>query len=191
VTDNDIVLLLIGRFVPKKGFSTAFQSLKYIVDRMKNILLIVVGDGPLNDEYHAILKNDGVQSYVRFVGEIPPQDLSKYYSACDIFLMPSRRLPSDGLNVVVPEAMACGRPVIASDVGGNDLVIFHGRNGYLHRENDPRQHADFVIQLADDPTQRKLMGQKSLSLIQERFNWNAIARYYLARYQKIISSTTI
>jgi glycosyltransferase involved in cell wall biosynthesis len=190
VSDNDIVLLLIGRFVPKKGFSTAFQSLKYIVERKKNIRLIVVGDGPLSGEYHAILEKDRVQSYVRFIGEIPPQELRKYYSACDIFLMPSRRLPSDGLNVVVPEAMACGRAVVASDVGGNDLVIFHDSNGYLHRENEPRQLADLVLQLANDPAQRRAMGEKSLSLIRERFNWNAIARYYLVRYQKIISGDT-
>jgi glycosyltransferase involved in cell wall biosynthesis len=187
VTDNDIVLLLIGRFVPKKGFSTAFRSLKHIVERKKNICLIVVGDGPLRSEYHAILEADGMQSYVRFIGEIPPQDLRKYYSACDIFLMPSRRLPSDGLNVVVPEAMACGRAIVASAVGGNDLVVFPGINGYLHRENDPQQLADLVVQLAEHPDQRRSMGQRSLDLIRERFNWNAIARYYLGRYQAIIS----
>jgi glycosyltransferase involved in cell wall biosynthesis len=86
--------------------------------------------------------------------------------------------------------MACGRAVVASDVGGNDLVIFHDSNGYLHRENEPRQLADLVLQLANDPAQRRAMGEKSLSLIRERFNWNAIARYYLVRYQKIISGDT-
>lgn len=186
-SEHDVVLLMIGRFVPKKGFSTAFRSLKHIVPRNRNIRLVVVGDGPLSSEYHAILEEDGMQPYVRFIGEIPPAELRKYYSACDIFLMPSRRLPSDGLNVVVPEAMACGRAIVASAVGGNDLVIFPGVNGYLHPEDDPRQLADLVVQLAGDPVLRRNMGENSLRLIRERFNWNAIARYYLDRYRERIT----
>ena len=122
-----------------------------------------------------------------FAGEIPTQELAKYYSACEIFLMPSRRLPSDGLNVVVPEAMACSRPVVASRVGGNDLVVFPGVNGYLHEENDPMQLADYVIQLAGDPVLRDDMGRQSLRLVRERFNWDAIAKYYLERYRELAS----
>jgi len=188
VSEQDIVLLMIGRFVPKKGFSTAFRSLKHIVQRNGNVRLVVVGDGPLNSEYRDILDEDGTQAYVRFIGEIPPAELRKYYSSCDIFLMPSRRLPSDGLNVVVPEAMACGRAIIASAVGGNDLVIFPGVNGYLHPEDDARQLADLVVLLAGDPARRREMGENSLRLIRERFNWNAIARYYLDRYRELMSS---
>jgi glycosyltransferase involved in cell wall biosynthesis len=151
------------------------------------VKLVVVGDGPLKSEYEDILRNDHTEAYVEFIGEIPPQELSKYYSASDIFLMPSRRLPSDGLNVVVPEAMACGRAVVASNVGGNDLVIFHGVNGYLHDENDPKQLAEFVLKLFENSDMRKEMGQNSLKLIRDRFNWDAIAKYYLERYRERVS----
>ncbi len=182
ISQGDIVLLMIGRFVPKKGFSTAFRSLKYITEGRKNVRMIVVGDGPQKGEYRDILRKDGTESYVNFIGEIPTWELSKYYSACDIFLMPSRRLPSDGLNVVVAEAMACGRAVVASNVGGNDLVVFHGINGYLHNETDANQLAGFVMQLMDNHEIREEMGKNSLKLIKERFNWDAIAKYYLERY---------
>ena len=184
VDEHCIVLLMIGRFVPKKGFSTAFESLKYLSGCSKRIRLVVVGDGPLKDEYVSMLKHDSTESYVHFVGEIPTRDLSKYYSACDIFLMPSQKLPADGLNVVVPEAMACGRPVVATNVGGNDLVIFHGVNGYLHEENNPRQLAQFVKLLIDNPHTMKEMGDNSIQLIRDRFNWDAIARYYIQKYKE-------
>lgn len=183
--DNDIVLLMIGRFVPKKGFSTGFKALKYVTEYRQNVKMVVVGDGQLKNEYVDILRKDHTESYVRFIGEIPTQHLSKYYSACDIFLMPSQRLPSDGLNVVVPEAMACGRPIVASRVGGNDLVVFHGINGYLHDENNPKQLAGFVINLLENPDMAKEMGQNSLKLVRERFNWNAIAKYYMEKYRTI------
>jgi glycosyltransferase involved in cell wall biosynthesis len=182
VSEDDFVLLVIGRFVPKKGFSTAFESLKYITEHKKNVKLVVVGDGPLKHEYNDILRRDHTESFVKFIGEIPTQELSKYYSGCDIFLMPSRRLPSDGLNVVVPEAMACGRAIVASRVGGNDLVVFDGVNGYLHDENNPRQLAEFVVKLVENPAMMERMGQNSLQLVRQRFNWDAIARYYLEKY---------
>ena len=187
LSEDEIVLLMIGRFVPKKGFSTAFQSLKHITEYTKRVMLVVVGDGPLKNEYFAILKKDRTESYVKFVGEIPTQELGNYYSACDIFLMPSRRLPSDGLNVVVPEAMACARPIVASNVGGNDLVVFNGVNGYLHEENDPKQLANLVIRLTENPELRRDLGNHSLKLVKERFTWNAITKYYLERYDDNVS----
>ena len=188
ISKNDLVLLMIGRFVPKKGFSTGFLALKLITDRIKNIKMIVVGDGALKDEYLAIIKKESLSPFVIFPGSIPLEELSEYYSACDIFLMPSRKLPAHGLNVVVVEAMACGRPVVASDIGGNRLVVFNGTNGYLHQENNPSQLADLVITLAENPDLRKEMGQTSLKLVNERFNWDAIAQYYIHKYLEIDKS---
>ncbi len=183
IPGDGLVLLMIGRFVPKKGFSTAFESLKLITEKMNNVTMVVVGDGPMRAEYDEILRRDGTGRYVRFVGEILPRELAGYYSACDIFLMPSCRLPSDGLNVVVPEAMACGRPIVATPVGGNDLVVFDGENGWLHEEHNARQLADCVGRLAADPAMRTRMGENSLRMIRERFNWDSIAQYCLARYR--------
>jgi glycosyltransferase involved in cell wall biosynthesis len=147
------------------------------------VKLVVVGDGPLRYEYLEILENDRTEPYVEFIGEIPTPELGNHYSACDIFLMPSRRLPSDGLNVVVPEAMACARPIVASRVGGNDLVVFDGRNGYLHEEDDPKQLADCVVRLARNPELSRELGNNSLKLIREKFTWNAITKYYLEKYR--------
>jgi len=182
VSDKDIVLLMIGRFVPKKGFSTALRAIKYITGKRSSITMVVVGDGPLKDEYLRIVREDRTEPFVRFIGEISVQELSGYYSASDIFLMPSRKLPADGLNVVVPEAMACARPVIASNIGGNELVVFPGVNGFLHAEDDHLQLAELVIELANDPELRGEMGRNALQLVKERFCWDVIAKQYLAAY---------
>jgi glycosyltransferase involved in cell wall biosynthesis len=114
------------------------------------------------------------------LGEVLPGELKTYYSACDIFLMPSERFPSDGLNVVVVEAMACGRPIVASGVGGNDLVVFDGENGYLHQAGDAEDLARKVAPLLVDVNAREEMGRKSKILVDDRFNWKSIAGYYLA-----------
>ncbi len=184
ISPDQIVLLMIGRFVAKKGFETGFEALKHIAQAMPSIQMIVVGDGPLQSRYLEILQQDGTASRVRFVGTISTEELYKYYSACDVFLMPSRRLPSHGLNVVVPEAMACGRPIVASNVGGNTIVVRPGVNGYLHDEGDAVQLARFTLALAADAALREEMGQASLRLVRERFNWDAIARTYLQKLEQ-------
>lgn len=184
IGDQDILLLMVGRFVPKKGFSTGFRALKYITAKHANVKLAVIGSGVLMEEYLSILMRDGTQADVHFLGEVEPRQLSGYYSACDIFLMPSERFPSDGLNVVVPEAMACGRPVVASSAGGNDIVVFNGVNGYLHAAGDPADLAEKVMRLINDPAQRNEMGTKSVELVRSRFNWLSIAEYYIDSYRK-------
>jgi glycosyltransferase involved in cell wall biosynthesis len=73
---------------------------------------------------------------------------------------------------------------VASNVGGNDLVVFHGINGYLHGENDPAQLAEFVIKLIQNPALMHEMGQNSLKLVKERFNWDAIAAHYLEKFHE-------
>jgi len=185
IADPDILLLMVGRFVPKKGFSTGFRALKYITAKHANVKLAVIGSGVLMEEYLSILTRDGTQADVSFLGEVEPRELNGYYSACDIFLMPSERFPSDGLNVVVPEAMACGRPVVASDAGGNDMVVSNGVNGYLHAAGDPADLAEKVMCLIDNPAQRNEMGNKSMELVRSRFNWHSIANYYIDSYRKL------
>jgi glycosyltransferase involved in cell wall biosynthesis len=187
IGDDVIVLLMVGRFVPKKGFATGIKAMQAIRSRHSNARLLIVGSGLLESEYRRIMKESGTEEAITLLGEVLPADLKYYYSACDIFLMPSERFPSDGLNVVVVEAMACGRPVVASSVGGNDLVVFDGVNGYLHRAGDAEDLAAKVEMLIDDQHRRLDMGIASKALVDERFNWKAIAAYYLAHYHALQS----
>lgn len=189
INDDDILLLMIGRFIPKKGFSTAFRALKYIAERHKNIKLAIIGDGDLKNEYMKILNQDNTSGHVIFIGYVTANELADYYSACDIFLMPSEKNPPDGLNTVVPEAMACSRPIVASNVGGNDLVVFDGVNGFLHPEGDYKKLAVLVSRLIEDESLRIDMGRKSLELIQTKFNWKAIAEYYIEKYKETHGKT--
>jgi glycosyltransferase involved in cell wall biosynthesis len=184
VEPNAILLLMIGRFVPKKGFSTAFRALKLIVEKNANVKLAIIGDGEMKSQYESILKQDHTTDHALFMGYVNKDELMDYYSACDVFLMPSEKKPADGLNTVVPEAMACGRPIVASNVGGNDLVVFNGLNGFLHSEGDYEQLAVFVNRLVEDECLRIDLGKKSLELIQMKFNWKAIAKYYIYKYKE-------
>ena len=182
IGNNEKLLLMAGRFVPKKGFNTAFRALKTITKEYPNCKMIVIGDGKLKQEYVNILENDKQTSFVIFTGNVPLRQLHEYYSACDIFVMPSRKLPADGLNVTVVEAMACARPVVASNVGGNELVIFNGMNGFLHEEDNSSQLADKVLELLKDEILAEKLGKTSRALVDEKFNWPSIAQHYVEQY---------
>ena len=190
IKDGTILLLMIGRFIPKKGFSTAFRALKFIVKNNTNVKLAVIGDGEMKTEYEYILREDQTNDHVLFLGYVNKNELIDYYSACDIFLMPSEKNPPDGLNTVVPEAMACGRPVVASNVGGNDLVVFDGVNGFLHKERDHEELALLVNKIIDDNNLREDMGGKSLELVRKKFNWQSIAKYYIEKYKGLYGETS-
>jgi glycosyltransferase involved in cell wall biosynthesis len=183
--EDETVLLMIGRFIPKKGFSTACRALKDVVETCRKVKLLIVGDGDLKEEYVSIMRKDGTLEHAVFVGNVPKDELIDYYSACDIFLMPSEKMPADGLNTVVPEAMACGRPIVASNVGGNSLVVFEGINGFLHVERDHEGLALLIKKLIDNPSLRERFGQKSVELVKNHFNWNAIANRYINKYKEL------
>jgi phosphatidylinositol alpha-1,6-mannosyltransferase len=190
IGDDTIVLLMVGRFVPKKGFLTGIKAMQRLKSRKANVHLLLIGSGVEEREYKKVIAETGTRGLITFLGEVPHPELQKYYSACDIFLMPSERLPSDGLNVVVVEAMACGRPIVASYVGGNNLVVFDGVNGYLHHSGDPQDLADKVFALIQNERGRFEMGNKSRKLVDEHFNCKSIAKYYLDRYHHLVQRET-
>lgn len=185
---GDVMLLMVGRFVPKKGFTTAIRAMRLIKTRFNKTRLFVIGSGLLESEYKRIIADDNTDDVVTLLGEVLLGDLADYYAACDVLLMPSERYPTDGLNVVVVEAMACGRPVVASDVGGNDLVVFDGVNGYLHRAGDAAELVDKLIPLIESNSLRQTMGEASKRLVDDRFNWQSIAQRYISEYYPRISS---
>lgn len=184
IKKNEILLLMVGRFVEKKGFSTGLKAMKKILEHFPETKLMLVGDGYLREEYNEIIKFEKISQNVIFTGIVPLDQLVMYYSASDVFLMPSIKQPADGLNVVVVEAMACGKPIVATNMGGNELVVFENFNGFLHNEKDFVTLANSVIRLLIDSDLRQKFGENSRLLIESKFNWENISNYYKNQFYK-------
>ncbi len=185
VGSQEFMLLMVGRFVQKKGFITAIKAMLLIRRKYSKVKLFIIGSGILKRNYLDEIKKAELTEHVIILGEVLPEKLKEYYSACDILLMPSEREPSDGLNVVVVEAMSCGRPIVASSAGGNDLVVFDGFNGKIHKPGDIKDLAFKLIDLIKHKSRLVKMGRNSRRLVEDRFNWDAISSYYLSRYYEI------
>ena len=169
------LILAVGRLVPKKGFDVLLKAARDIASQAH---IVIVGDGDQRAELAALAATLGVSARVHFVGNVPRTELTDYYNAADIFAMPSVRLPVDGLNVAVVEAMSCGLPVVASDVGGNPLVVADGDNGLLVGEGQAEAFAAATNRLLANSVLRQKMGRRSRERVLAEFSWDRIAAEY-------------
>ena len=113
---NRPIILYVGNFVPEKGVDTLVTAIKHLLELgQKDVLLALVGSGPLEPALHSLVAQHGLQENVTFCGRKPHTEIPEWMAACDVFCLPSLR---EGCPNVVLESLSSGRPVVASEVGG-------------------------------------------------------------------------
>lgn len=175
LSDTTPVVLAVGRLVAKKGFDVLLRAAPAI-DAAAHI--VVVGDGDQKADLADLAAAPGAAGRVHFAGNVARPDLTAYYNMADMLAMPSVRLPIDGLNVTVVEAMSCELPVVASDVGGNPLVVDDGENGLLVGEGDAAGLAAAINRLLADPALARRMGRRGRERVLQEFSWQRLAAAY-------------
>jgi glycosyltransferase involved in cell wall biosynthesis len=147
-------LITVCRLTGWKGVDGLIQALPALPD----VGLVIVGDGPLSAELHALALKLGVDGRVLFAGTVPKEDVSAYLRACDLFVLNSTY---EGMPHVILEAMAAGLPVVATAVGGSGEIIQDGVNGLLVPPGEPLALQQALLRLLNNPTERLNMVQKS------------------------------
>ena len=199
--DGRPTLLFVGRFEePRKGLRWLLQALPYVEPYFPDLRLVVAGSGdpeefaewlPLRDYSRTdrvVYRSSGSASEVVFTGFLPAEDLPRYYQSCDIYCAPSTGGESFG--VVLLEAMAAGRPVLASRIQGYAGVLTHGREGFLTEPKNPASIANGIIRLLSDRELRARMaeaGRRTARL----YDWPIVAGRVLAYYEKVIARTRV
>ncbi len=180
--DNHTVLF-VGRIDPVKGIDVWFQAMALLVEenpdlRDKMCVCLIGGDvdeeTPPDAELARLqtLKVElGIDNLVTFLGKRSQQCLPYYYAAADVVVMPSLY---ESFGMVALEAMACGTPVVASDVGGLSFVVRDGESGFLVPERNPRALANCLGYLLRNPGLRERMGQRGTQIARE-YAWQRIA----------------
>jgi glycosyltransferase involved in cell wall biosynthesis len=181
-----IELAALGRLVHKKGFGTLLAALPDIINKCPGIHLTLGGDGPLKQELMHQAETLGVSGYVTFAGQIPWNQVPELLATSDIFILPSVRDAFgnvDGLPTVLPEAMACGTAVIASDIGGVSLIIHHGHNGLLVPPGDEKILADTLGLLVSDENLRNNLGRSARQSVEQKYNWDEVAKHFTRMFE--------
>jgi glycosyltransferase involved in cell wall biosynthesis len=193
ISDNDIFVLTIGKFIPRKGIEDLIKSFDIIINERgeKDIQLRIGGRGPLMPAYENLIRQYNLGKNVQFLKYISDEDIPSYFTESDIFALTpiiDAQGDTEGLGVVFLEANACETPVIGTRVGGVVDAITDGRNGLLLSPQQPEALAEAIIRLMRDPELRATMGKNGRELVIKRFNWPAISTKIESVYRQVLLS---
>lgn len=152
---DEIRLLFVGRLAPVKGLRVLLDALKGLAEDLPQLRLVLVGDGPDRKNLEAAAAPLG--DMVHFTGYLSQAEVAQAMQACDIFVLPSF---AEGVPVVLMEAMASLKPVIATQVAGVGELVEDGTNGFIVPPGDVKNLTRRIRQLVEDPDLRARMGQQ-------------------------------
>ena len=182
------VVLSVGRIEPLKGLDTLIGAFA-MLDDPANTRLLVVGGAPGRDReierLKSIAEGLGLQDRVSFVGAVDQTELPTYFSAADVFVLPSHY---ESFGLVALEAMACGLPVVASRVGGPRAIIKDGRTGYLIPWHCPEPYAQRLDILLANPALRESMGRAAMASART-MGWGQVAGRMMELYDSLVGQT--
>jgi len=178
------VVLFIGRLVEVKGCEYLIKAFKFFLKKASDARLIIVGSGFLAGELIELTQKLGINRRVNFIGFVDHKEIYNYYQLADMVVFPSIVDPSgyqEGIPVVLLEAMACGKLVIATDIKGVTEIISDGSNGYLTKPKDYKGMAEKMISIIDsDQTKVRSEALKDA----QKFDWERIAQEYIRVLEK-------
>jgi glycosyltransferase involved in cell wall biosynthesis len=176
--DNGFVYACAGRLSREKGTHHAIRTLAAIPDAR----LLVVGDGPDREPLEALARDLGVAGRVVFAGAQPPEKMPLYLSASDVFLFPTER--DEAAPLVLPQAMACGLPVVATARGGiPELVGRSGENALIVPPADDGALVDAARRLRADPQLRAFLGASARRRIEDGYTVEKMVESTVAVYE--------
>lgn len=179
--DGKTNILFVGRLEKRKGLDYLLAAFAQVQQEFPHTRLVAVGPGTrLRGHYERLVEKMGLRNVV-FAGQVPHEQLPCYYSAAHLFCAPATGEESFGL--VLLEAMATGKPVVASAVGGYAQLIDQGKEGILVPPRSKMALAQGLLTLLRNPTLRQDMGNRG-RLRAEEFRWEDIAQRVVAYYQK-------
>jgi phosphatidylinositol alpha-1,6-mannosyltransferase len=177
------VMLTVSRLVERKGHDMVIRALPAILDAVPDTVYLVVGRGPRESFLRELAHDTGVTANVVFCGAVPDRELAAYYTACDVFVMPSREVDGDveGFGITFMEAAACGKPSVGGRTGGIAEAVLAGETGLLVDPNSPHEIADAVVSLLTDADLANRMGMAGKRRVVSHFQYAQIADDLLDR----------
>ncbi|MDI9395921.1 MAG: glycosyltransferase family 4 protein [Euryarchaeota archaeon] len=167
------IVLFLGRIVRIKGLDYLIRSFSLLEKDNEQIFMIVAGDGPERIRYEKLAKEQGIKNII-FTGRVSKKDIASYYNACDVFVLPSifDKQYYEPWGLVINEAMAFGKPIIATNaVGASADLIKNNYNGYVVEEKNVKELYKSMKRILSDDEKMRKMGANSRNIFEEKNNY--------------------
>lgn len=168
ISENETVILSMGRLTHEKGHHLALEVMPQLMQRTGGIRLIIAGEGDYAQRLQQMSIQMGIKDQVSFPGSVPHTEAVGFYNAADVFVMPT--LTVEGLPFVLLEAMACGRAVVASNIGGIGRVILDGQDGLLISPGKVEALSEALIRLIEEIPLRQALSNAARRKVTEQFS---------------------
>lgn len=177
-----------GRMVERKGFIYLIRAMPTILKKHPDAILIIGGDGPERERLEKEVKRLNLEGKVIMPGFISEKEFPMHMKAAEVFVLPSivdKRGGTEGSATILLEAMACGTPVVGTNVGGIPYGVKDGIGGFLVEPENPEALAEKIIFLLSNPKVKEEMGVQARRYVEENFDWIKIADRYIEIFKEL------
>jgi glycosyltransferase involved in cell wall biosynthesis len=175
------VVVCVSRLEPEKGVAALVEAVPRMLESCPRALCLIAGSGSQEPALRNLLKSLGVEDRVRLLGF--RADAMSLIRAADVFVLPS---PKEGAGMVLLEAMALGKPVVACRAGGPEEIVAPGVTGLLVPPDDPAALGEALAQLLGDASTRRQMGQAGLERFRQLYSAERMGRATLDVYRRAL-----
>lgn len=177
----------IGSFYNYEGLELLLESFDQAIKKGMNACLLLVGGGPEHESISRKAEEMGLLGPVIITGKVPHEEVNRYYSVIDLLVYP--RLSMRLTELVTPlkplEAMAMGKVVVGSDVGGIKELVTSGHDGFLFKAGDAKALADLMHELASGGRDLEGVAKRGMETVREKHDWRKAVERYLPVYRKL------
>ncbi len=184
-TTEEKKIIFVGRLVERKGVKYLIEAFGRVAKSIPH-KLVIIGDGPERGQLEAAATGLHVTGRIVFPGKITDEELKQHYKTCSFLVLPAvydEKGDTEGLGVVLLEAMSYGKPVVASRAGGITDIVVDGENGLLVPPADSSALALAIEKLVRSSELRKRLGRTARKTVDEKFNWDTIVGKLITLYR--------
>lgn len=181
-------VLYVGRLIERKGVKYLIRAMEYIVPEI-NVNLSIVGEGELKSKLLREVKNKELESHIILEGRVAKEKLYDLYLNCDVFVLPAvsdKWGDTEGLGVVLLEAMSFGKPVVASRTGGIEDIVIDGKTGILVNPADPEALAKSILKILRNGDLGLEMGSSGRRIVKKKFSFESMVQKTIKMYKEIV-----
>lgn len=183
--EKEPCVLFVGNLIPRKGLPFLVEAAKKVVKQQPDTKFLIAGEGPLKNQLINSIQEANLSVNFTFLGRINEKLLPSLYNCTDVFVLPSIQ---EGQGIVLLEAQASGKPVVAFDIGGVKETVQNGETGLLVKQEESDALADALIKLLNDKNLREIMGANGRKFIVENYTWDICAQKMLKVYREVLAN---